>query len=56
LTPIDRQEVEELQTLSEEDLDGIKVDELKFQITTQEEKLQHMKPNMAAIAEYRKKV
>ncbi|XP_060578899.1 structural maintenance of chromosomes protein 4-like [Ruditapes philippinarum] len=55
LTPIDRQEVEELQTLSEEDLDGIKVDELKFQITTQEEKLQHMKPNMAAIAEYRKK-
>ena len=30
--------------------------DLKYEITVQEEKLAQMKPNMAAIAEYKKKV
>ena len=56
LTLIDRQEVEELQTISEEELEEINKEDIQFNITVQEEKLTQMKPNMAAIAEYRKKV
>lgn len=56
LTPIDGQEVGEITPIPDEELAEINHDEIKFQITVLEEKLTQMKPNMAAIAEYRKKV
>ena len=56
LTPIDGQEVGEITSIPDEELAEIDHDEIKFQITVLEEKLTQMKPNMAAIAEYRKKV
>lgn len=55
LTPIDGQEVGEITPIPDEELAEINHDEIKFQITVLEEKLTQMKPNMAAIAEYRKK-
>ncbi|XP_052215756.1 structural maintenance of chromosomes protein 4-like [Dreissena polymorpha] len=55
LTPIDRQEPETLATITEEEIAGIDKEDTQFQITALEEKLTQMKPNMAAIAEYRKK-
>uniref|UniRef100_A0A2C9JPE8 SMC hinge domain-containing protein n=2 Tax=Biomphalaria glabrata TaxID=6526 RepID=A0A2C9JPE8_BIOGL len=45
-----------LPTLSEEELQRLNRQEVQMGITVQEEKLSSMKPNMAAIAEYRKKV
>ncbi|KAI8743640.1 structural maintenance of chromosomes protein 4 [Biomphalaria glabrata] len=44
-----------LPTLSEEELQRLNRQEVQMGITVQEEKLSSMKPNMAAIAEYRKK-
>ncbi|KAL4220505.1 Structural maintenance of chromosomes protein 4 [Mactra antiquata] len=55
LTRIDRQEPETLDTITEEDIDNINKEETKYEITVLEERLTQMKPNMAAIAEYRKK-
>ena len=45
-----------LATLSEEQLANINTKDTQFAITVLEEQLAQMKPNMAAIAEYRKKV
>jgi len=56
LTPIDGQEVEPLRDLTAEEVEALNKEETGYQITLLEEKLTQMKPNMAAIAEYRKKV
>ena len=56
LTPIDGQELEELVTVPKEELESINKEDIQYEITVCEEKLNSMKPNMAAIAEYRKKV
>ena len=45
-----------LATLTEEQLSNINTKDTQFAITVLEEQLAQMKPNMAAIAEYRKKV
>ena len=37
-------------------LTGVDKEDIQYEITVLEEKLAKMKPNMAAIAEYRKKV
>ena len=39
-----------------ETLTGVDKEDIQYEITVLEEKLAKMKPNMAAIAEYRKKV
>lgn len=56
LTPIDGKEVGELTELTPEALTDIDKEGVQYEITVLEEKLAQMKPNMAAIAEYRKKV
>lgn len=56
LTVIDRQEPEELPAISAEEVEQINKQDTQYEITVLEEKLSQMKPNMAAIAEYRKKV
>ena len=56
LTPIDGQETEELPTIPREELENTDKEAISYEITVCEEKLNSMKPNMAAIAEYRKKV
>ena len=56
LTPIDGKEVGELSEVSPEALRDIDKEGVQYEITVLEEKLAQMKPNMAAIAEYRKKV
>ena len=55
LSAITREEGEELTLpeLSPEELAELVIQELKLAITVQEEKLAQMKPNMAAIAEFR---
>lgn len=45
-----------LPELAPEELQSLNKQEVQYGITLQEEKLSQMKPNMAAIAEYRKKV
>lgn len=55
LTPIDGKEVGELTELTPEALTDIDKEGVQYEITVLEEKLAQMKPNMAAIAEYRKK-
>ncbi|GAB1598806.1 structural maintenance of chromosomes protein 4-like [Argonauta hians] len=44
-----------LETLPEEELLKVDVEQLKYEITVLEEKLSEMKPNLSAIEEYRKK-
>lgn len=56
LTQIDREEPEELPTIPPEELEQLDKESTLFQVSVLEEKLAKMKPNMAAIAEYRKKV
>ena len=56
LTKIDGEETEELPICTEEELAELSKDEIQYKITVLEEELSQMKPNMAAIAEYRKKV
>ena len=56
LSPVEGDEEVELPTFTAEDLAAAVTNDMKFEITVQEEKLAQMKPNMAAIAEYRKKV
>ena len=56
LSPVEGDEEVELPTFTTEDLAAAVTNDMKFEITVQEEKLAQMKPNMAAIAEYRKKV
>lgn len=46
---------EGLPTLSRSELEGIDKETVMYEITVLEEKLKQMKPNIAAIAEYRKK-
>jgi hypothetical protein len=46
----------ELSTLTGEELKATNKEDTQYEITVLEEKLAKMKPNMAAIAEYRKKV
>lgn len=53
---MDGVENEEMVTIATEQLTGINKEEVQYEITVLEEKLAQMKPNMAAIAEYRKKV
>ncbi|XP_005096414.1 structural maintenance of chromosomes protein 4 [Aplysia californica] len=58
LTSVSREDEEESLTLPElsaEELASLGKQEVQYQITVQEERLASMKPNMAAIAEYRKK-
>ncbi|BFZ06696.1 hypothetical protein BsWGS_09735 [Bradybaena similaris] len=58
LTPVNRDEEQAeltLPTLDAEELQSLKKQEVQIEITVQEEKLAQMKPNMAAISEYRKK-
>lgn len=45
-----------LPTLDTEELQSLSKQEVQIEITVQEEKLAKMKPNMAAISEYRNKV
>ena len=40
----------------DEYLDDLDVDAINYQITILEEKIRNMKPNMSAIAEYKRKV
>ncbi|KAK3094368.1 hypothetical protein FSP39_000811 [Pinctada imbricata] len=55
LTPIDGKEAGELKELSSEELEDVDIEKTSYEITIIEESLAKMKPNMAAIAEYRKK-
>ncbi|XP_069103456.1 structural maintenance of chromosomes protein 4-like [Argopecten irradians] len=55
LTLIEGKGDTELPTIAEEELAVIDKEATQYEITVLEEKLAHMKPNMAAIAEYRKK-
>ncbi|XP_059156870.1 structural maintenance of chromosomes protein 4-like [Physella acuta] len=58
LTPITREEENMelvLPELAPEELQSLNKQEVQYGITLQEEKLSQMKPNMAAITEYRKK-
>ncbi|CAH1781989.1 unnamed protein product [Owenia fusiformis] len=55
LHQIDQMEMEELPTLPIEELSEINKEDTQYEITVLEEKLAQMKPNMAAIEEYRKK-
>lgn len=55
LTPIDGQEVGEMTTIPDDELKELDKEAIQYEITVLEEKLAQMKPNMAAIAEYRKK-
>ncbi|KAL3847105.1 hypothetical protein ACJMK2_018035 [Sinanodonta woodiana] len=55
LTPIDTKAREEMPQISPEELSGLSKEDTQYEITVLEEKLAQMKPNMAAIAEYRKK-
>lgn len=52
----DQQDDPTLPTLTPEDLEKIDKETVSYEITVLEEKLNQMKPNMAVIAEYRKKV
>ena len=56
LSPVEGDEEVELPTFTAEDLVAAVTNDLKFEITVLEEKLAQMKPNMAAIAEFKKKV
>jgi len=56
LHEIDGEEKQELVTCEPEELQAIVKEDTQYEITVLEEKLAQMKPNMAAIAEYRKKV
>lgn len=55
LTSIDGHEVETLAVISPEEIEKLNKDNIEYEITVQEDKLTQMKPNMASIAEYRKK-
>jgi len=55
LQDVPGEEVTPLPELSEEDILAINMEELKFEIATIDENLAKSKPNMAAIAEYKKK-
>ncbi|XP_076435848.1 structural maintenance of chromosomes protein 4-like [Babylonia areolata] len=55
LSPVEGEEEVDLPTFTPEDLSAAITNDLKYEITVQEEKLAQMKPNMAAIAEYKKK-
>lgn len=56
LSPISGQEVGEIAAIPDEELAELDKEAIQYEITVLEEKLAQMKPNMAAIAEYRKKV
>lgn len=56
LHQIDGQEEEQMETLEASQLEDVDKEDIEYQITILEEKMSKMKPNMAAIAEYRKKV
>lgn len=55
LHQIDEEEKEQLETLEAGQLEDVDKEDIEYQITILEEKMSEMKPNMAAIAEYRKK-
>lgn len=56
LSPVEGDQEGELKTFTGEELTSAISEDLRYEITVQEEKLAQMKPNMAAIAEYKKKV
>lgn len=56
LHKIDDQDNVELETYEREKLHDVSKEDTQYEITVLEEKMNQMKPNMAAIAEYRKKV
>lgn len=55
LQEIDKQPVQPLPSLSVEEIDEINVENVQYEMTVLRQKLASMKPNMAAIAAYRKK-
>ena len=55
LHQIDGQPAEEMPVISSEELHRLSKEDTQYEITVLEEKRTQMKPNMAAIAEYRKK-
>ena len=56
LHKLEGQETSELPDLDKHTLRSLNKEDTQYEITVLEEKLAQMKPNMAAIAEYRKKV
>ncbi|XP_064620536.1 structural maintenance of chromosomes protein 4-like [Lineus longissimus] len=55
LHTIEGREEEKMPVLTEEEVKAIDKEELNYKITCEEARLQNMKPNMTAIAEYKKK-
>ncbi|PVD19075.1 hypothetical protein C0Q70_21634 [Pomacea canaliculata] len=55
LSAVEGEQGDQLPTFSAEQLEGVLTDEVQYKITVKEERLAQMKPNMAAIAEYKKK-
>ena len=55
LQEVPGEELTPLPELSEEEILAINMEELNYELTGIEENLQKSKPNMAAIAEYKKK-
>lgn len=56
MSAVEGEQGDQLPTFSAEQLEGVLTDEVQYKITVKEERLAQMKPNMAAIAEYKKKV
>ncbi|XP_070539333.1 structural maintenance of chromosomes protein 4-like [Ptychodera flava] len=55
LHEVEGEEMKELPTLSDDELEGVDPEKIEYEIAVVEEDMQKMKPNMAAIAEYKKK-
>ncbi|XP_077988154.1 structural maintenance of chromosomes protein 4-like [Glandiceps talaboti] len=55
LHAVEGEEMKELPTLSDEEVQKIELQKIEFEITVIEEDMRKMKPNMAAIEEYKKK-
>ncbi len=56
LHEVEDEEMTELPTFTKEQLEEHDEKEVQYEITVKEEEKARMKPNMAAIAEYKKKV
>ena len=56
LHTVDRDEPARLERLSPEQLERVSKEETQYQITVMEERIEQLKPNMAAIEAYHRKV
>lgn len=56
MSDVTEEDVTELPELDEEALKAVDVEKIKYTLTMQEEQLSGLKPDLAALAEYRKKV